>query len=216
MVNKTLPGFMSRAAAQRKYGRSKSSFIRDVDEAFSRGDTEFLSHFKVLLNNGQSLEGRQATKTALQQLQSKQPRWFIDTMFLESRYWDRGARESNQVSDAPSATQHKKKQRNKTTDEQLQHELDLAQQQIDAQRQTIDALNQDKAFLQSELENRRGEIDKLRGFFESVGDAADSAARLKQGNTTAKSDTVTHRDTQFSLMKHLPTLNWALDRFRKY
>ena len=83
-----IDGFMSRAVAQREFRRSKSSFIRDVDDAFERDDKEFLKHFRVLLNDRTSIDGPDATKEALLNAQARQPRWFIEKSFLETRYWE--------------------------------------------------------------------------------------------------------------------------------
>ena len=175
----TSPGFISRATAQRKYSRSKSSFIRDVDLAFDRNDHDFLSHFRVGLNDGSEVPGEKATKDKLLELQSKQPRWYVEEGFLESRYWqspEDASRGEEGTQDPSTST---------LVDDstiELRHQLALAEQQIATQDTTIGRLEEDKTFLQQELENRRGEIDKLRGFFESVGDAADSTAKLRNGS----------------------------------
>lgn len=67
---------------------------------------------------------------------------------------------------------------------------------------------------QEQLENRRGEIDKLRGFFESVGEAADSAAKLKQGSAAEKE--VIESPPESSVVdRHLPTLGKVLRHFRQ-
>ena len=91
MPRREIPGFTPRSVAQKVYGRSKSSFIRDVDEAFAREDSEFSKHFCVLLNDGSTIDGADATKEAVFAVQSKQPRWFIETALLDTRYWDQGS-----------------------------------------------------------------------------------------------------------------------------
>ena len=173
MPTHAIPGFTPRSLAQKKYGRSKSSFIRDVDDAFARGDEQFLSHFRVRLKDGDVIEGPDATKEVIQTFQSMQPRWYIATELLETRYWDQGAAEG----ELPIAVEKAEK----SDDADVKHQLALAEQRIETQSQTISRLEDDKTFLQSELENRRGEIDKLQAFFTSVGEAADSTARLRAG-----------------------------------
>lgn len=175
----TIPGFIPRATAQKKYSRSKSSFIRDVDLAFDREDQDFLSHFRVGLNDGSEVPGDQATKDKLLSLQSKQPRWYVEVDFLETRYWQS---EDEAASTEEGSYDSGAKPLSEVSTIELRHQLALAEQQIATQDQTIGRLEQDKTFLQQELENRRGEIDKLRGFFESVGDAADSTAKLRSGS----------------------------------
>ncbi len=220
MPRKKLPGFTDRPSAQRQFGRSKSSFIRDVDEAFARSDTEFLSHFRVLLNDGIVIEGPDATKDAIQQLQSKQPRWHIETAFLETRYWD-NSNESEQGGMAAKSRREPKRSVADIADvSKLQHELELANQKLQSHEQTINALTQDKSFLQEELQNRRGGIDKLRGFFESVGDAADSTAKLKQGSDSVTPDATTRHVVEANehenvIQRHLPTIKRAFNYFRR-
>lgn len=80
-------GFISRADAQRPYQRSKSSFIRDVDDALQRDDSKLLRHFCILLNDGGEIAGVDATKEAVQAVQSKQPRWYVSIDLLETRSW---------------------------------------------------------------------------------------------------------------------------------
>ncbi|QDT64085.1 hypothetical protein [Calycomorphotria hydatis] len=219
---------MLRSDAQRIYGRAKSSFIRDVEAAFTRHDDDFLSHFRVGLNDGSIIEGPEATKEAIRVLQSKQPRWYIETTFLESRYWD-----TSDSSHTESASQSRGKHRgpgqsklegvSETT--QLRHELVLAEQKIEAQQDTIARQENEKQFLRDELSNRRGEVDRLRELFESVGGAAQSAARLKGGNSAEQetppvevqpisSQASSHTQPQSPFAQHLPTLHKVLGHFR--
>lgn len=90
----------SRSVAEKKYGRHKTSFIRDVTDALKRRDTEFLKNFRVYLKDGSYIEGPQATKKKMQQVSSMRPRVYIATALLESRYWesDKQAPESKQES----------------------------------------------------------------------------------------------------------------------
>lgn len=88
MPHPKIPGFITRANAQKTYRRSKASFIRDIDNAFDRNDYSFLNHFRVGLNDGTQLKGKEATKETLLTLQAKQPRWYVEVDFLETRYWD--------------------------------------------------------------------------------------------------------------------------------
>ncbi|WP_146503031.1 hypothetical protein [Rubinisphaera italica] len=210
MPHPKIPGFITRANAQKTYRRSKASFIRDIDSAFDRNDLSFLNHFRVALNDGTQLNGKEATKEALLTLQAKQPRWYVEVAFLESRYWD-----------GPDTQTPEKESEDKSSvepiedglDSGLQHRLDLAEQQIASQDQTIVNLEADKRFLQSELENRRGEIDKLRGFFESVGDAADSTAKLRNSGEPREVLEVSSKPIGKSpregsrLVRHLPTFH---------
>ena len=213
----TIPGFISRSTAQRKYSRSKSSFIRDVDLAFDRDDQDFLSHFRVGLNDGSEVPGEEATKDKLLQLQSKQPRWYVEEGFLETRYWQSADASSRE--EGTQSTDTSKLTEDSTIE--LRHQLALAEQRIATQDKTIGRLEDDKTFLQQELENRRGEIDKLRGFFESVGDAADSTAKLRSGgDPTEIIESVSHAghgptSEKGSLAeRHLPTFHKMFKAFR--
>lgn len=181
MPHREIPGFTPRSVAQKLYGRSKSSFIRDVDEASARDDSDFLKHFRVQLNDGSIIEGADATKEAVFAVQSKQPRWYIETALLDSRYWDHGSgsEEEGSGEEAPSVFSGRA---GDTDASGLKLKLALAEQRITAQGETIDSLREDKVFLKTELENRRGELEKLQGFFASVGEAADSAAKLRSGH----------------------------------
>ena len=215
MPHPTITGFITRASAQRKFSRSKASFIRDVDLAFERNDNAFLSHFRVGLNDGSELSGEEATKARLHELQSKQPRWYIELQFLESGYWqspddsDQAELKKSTESELPVKESHI----------ELRHQLELAEQRIATQDKTIHRLEGDKTFLQNELENRRGEIDKLRGFFESVGDAADSTAKLRGPQANAEvieaPQSLTSKTKEGSIVRqHLPTFHKYLSKFR--
>lgn len=185
--------FISRPAAVKKYGRSKSSFIRDVEDAFEANDVPFLDHFKVFLNDGTVLDGQQATKAALQKVQEKQPRWMIEVSHLESRYWEEGTDGSDEElppnTTPASSPKRKSKPRQPTSTvpddaASLQYQLELTNEKLIHREETITGLREDKKFLQTELENRRDDIKELQGFFSSVGDAADSTAKLKQGEAS--------------------------------
>jgi hypothetical protein len=215
MPRREIPGFMPRSVAQKVYGRSKSSFIRDVDDAIARDDSEFLKHFRVLLNDDSIIEGADATKEAVFAVQSKQPRWYIETALLDTRYWDQG---SGTVQEGSVGAESSKRS-DQTSDPDvvgLKHRLALAEQQIATQGETISSLRDDKAFYQTELENRRGEIEKLQGFFASVGEAADSAAKLRsgRGDSTDTVDSTVSRNGSTDgrrtlLQRYLPTIHKA-------
>tara|TARA_R110002049_G_scaffold4601_5_gene32491 strand:+ start:683332 stop:684000 length:669 start_codon:yes stop_codon:yes gene_type:complete len=219
MPRHEIPGFTPRSVAQKTYSRSKSSFIRDVDDAFEREDAEFLSHFRVMLNDGTVIEGIEATKEKVLAVQSKQPRWHVATAFLDTRYWDGGS--------AAQSDKHRVQEQaiDKTTNYEeligMKHELSLATQRIDTQSETINRLEGDKTFLQTELENRRGEIEKLQGFFASVGEAADSAAKLAAGReeqvdtvaaTVSRNAATDARGTVME--RYLPTFQQFISKIR--
>ncbi|TWT51713.1 hypothetical protein KOR42_34000 [Thalassoglobus neptunius] len=216
MPHPKISGFITRASAQRKFNRSKASFIRDVDLAFERKDSEFLSHFRVGLNDGSELAGEEATKARLHELQSRQPRWYIELKFLESGYWQ----SPDTLEEAEPSKSNDSVQTSSEASFELRHQLDLAEQQIATQDKTIHRLEDDKTFLQNELENRRGEIDKLRGFFESVGDAADSTAKLRSGaqgdhNVVDSPQNLTANSKKGSITRqYLPTFHKFLSKFR--
>lgn len=220
MPRRELPGFTPRSVAQKTYGRSKSSFIRDVDDAFVRDDSEFLKHFRVLLNDGSIIEGADATKEAVFAVQSKQPRWYIARTLLETRYWDDGSGAVEEGSEAAESSKRSGQTRDLDT-VGLKHRLALAEQQLTTQGETISILRDDKVFLQTELENRRGEIEKLQGFFASVGEAADSAAKLQSGRVDS-ADTVdstvsrngTSDRSSTVVQRYLPTFHKAVAYFR--
>ena len=199
-----------------EYSRSKSSFIRDVDLAFDRDDQDFLSHFRVGLNDGSEVPGEEATKDKLLQLQSKQPRWYVEEGFLETRYWQ-SPDESPNGEEGTQSTDTRKLTDDSTIE--LRHQLALAEQRIATQDKSIERLEDDKTFLQHELENRRGEIDKLRGFFESVGDAADSTAKLRGGSESLNVVDVERnqnlqREKGSWVKRHLPTFHEKLTAIR--
>ena len=217
-----IPGFVSRATAERDYKRSKSSFIRDVDDAFTRDDVEFLSHFSVLLNDGDSIEGPKATKDAVQAVQAKQPRWYIETAFLDTRYWDQSEPSTKEGIHSSKSVKRTIKQ---TVSEviELQHKLELAEQRNSTKDETIVRLEEHNTFLQEEMEFRRGELDKLRGFFESVGEAADSTAKLRRG-TPDESVNVVSADVAADasvpgtgiFARHLPTFSSLFTYLRSH
>lgn len=221
MPYKDLPGFLARASAQKQFGRSKSSFIRDVDDAFERGDTEFLENFRVLLNDGSEILGPDAKKEAVLAKQSKQPRWYVKLDLLETRYWDRDGGDN---ADTESGTTSKRS----ADAAELTTEIRLFEQKLADRDGTIARLEQDKAFLQDELTNRRGEIDKLRGFFESIGDAAESTAKLREASRGTpefvEADTV-QQPSQTSvrpesvsrswLERHTPSMRKIVNYFRQ-
>ena len=226
MPHPQIPGYTLRSDAQRTYGRAKSSFIRDVEAAFTRHDDEFLNHFRVGLNDGSIIEGPEATKEAIRELQSKQPRWYIETTFLESRYWDISG---SSHPESPSRGKHRGPGQSKlegvSETAQLRHELILAEQKIEAQQETIARQENEKQFLRDELSNRRGEVDRSRELFESVGGAAQSAARLKGGSSPedesspvevqpVSSQATSHTQPQSQFARHLPTLHKVLGHFR--
>lgn len=222
MPYKDLPGFLARATAQKQFGRSKSSFIRDVDDAFDRGDTEFLENFRVLLNDGGEIAGPEATKKAVQAQQSKQPRWFVKLDLLETRYWDRDGGDT--VDADNGATAKKRSLSSAEIDVEVRHLEAL----LSERDRLVERLERDKSFLQEELTNRRGEIDKLRGFFESIGDAADSTAKLREASrdtvAVADGDTVQppsqtsvrqQSDSRSWLKRHTPNVRKIVDYFRQ-
>ncbi len=176
-------GFTSRSDAEKQFGRSRSSFIRDIEEAFTNSNEEFLQNFCVFLNDETKLVGTEATKSAVDNNRKKQPRWFIKTSLLETRYWEKKETDPEQGS-TPSSKQEQKQPPERTTgkleDVELQHQLEIAKERLHAKETTITRLEEDKQFLQAELSHRRGEIDRLREFISSVGD---SAAKLKGGES---------------------------------
>lgn len=91
MREREIDGFLLRSDATKRYGRSKSSFIRDVDDAFSKSDSEFLGHIRVYLKDGTVVEGIDATKEKVSSLQKMQPWVYISTELLETRYWEANA-----------------------------------------------------------------------------------------------------------------------------
>ena len=82
-------GFIPRSEAEEKYGRSRSSFIRDINRGFATGDVEFLGNFYVFLNDGTRIEGSEATKDRLRTSGHLQPEWYVRESFVESRYWQK-------------------------------------------------------------------------------------------------------------------------------
>jgi hypothetical protein len=85
-----LEGFITRIEAQAKYERSKTSFIRDVDQARERGDTDFLRNFMVLMKDDTSMTGVDATKQALKDNDHLKPEWYVKESLLQTRYWMKG------------------------------------------------------------------------------------------------------------------------------
>jgi len=85
-----LKGFITRIEAQSKYDRSKTSFIRDVDQARARGDADFLNDFMVVMKDDTNMSGVEATKQALKNNDHLKPEWYIRESLLEKRYWLKG------------------------------------------------------------------------------------------------------------------------------
>ncbi len=94
----TIPsGFIPRIEAQEKYERSKSSFIRDVDQARERGDKQFLKNFIVVLKDDTVIQGQEATKKVLKSNDHLKPEWYIKQKFLDTRYWSRGKKQKSKA-----------------------------------------------------------------------------------------------------------------------
>ncbi len=189
-----ISGYTLRSTAEQDYGRSKSSFIRDVDGAFERGDWAFLENFRVYLNDGTVIPGKEATKEKMRSVQKMQPWVYIKTAFLETRYW-----EKNEAK--PAATRTKNKHRSQTEKGeagstqtlegasdmvQLKHDLALAQQKNVM-------LEKENEFLQSELTSRRGELDKVGGIIDSL---ETFRKGLAEGNSTSNTSDVDSKEEQ--------------------
>lgn len=101
-------GYITRIEAQSIYDRSKTSFIRDVDQARERGDSDFLENFMVVLKDDTTLSGVEATKDALKSNDHLKPEWYIKESLLETRYWHKGKKSK--------ATSRKEKEPKKTAD----------------------------------------------------------------------------------------------------
>lgn len=102
-----LKEFITRIEAQAKYNRSKTSFIRDVDQARERGDHEFLNNFKVVMKDGTSKTGVEATKKALKDNDHLKPEWYINESLLETRYWLRGKKAKVKTKPASDGQENK-------------------------------------------------------------------------------------------------------------
>lgn len=232
-------GYTSRSVAEKQFSRSKSSFIRDVDEAFSQNNEQFLENFCVFLNDGAKIVGMMATKEEIDKQRKKQPRWFIKTSFLESRYWEKSSSVDAKKGSAPHSSSETKstsvETRNEAGDLELRHQLEIANEKLNGKDIAIEGLEADKKFLQDELSHRRGEIDRLRELVSSVGD---SAAKLKTGesdteqqsdsptvsanaevvevqpSTKKKQSTSTSDKKRYGAEKYVPTVYKAIRFFR--
>lgn len=176
MRSHDIPGFVLRTTAVEKYGRSKASFIRDVDRAFERGDTAFLENFMVVLNDGREIPGPEATKEKVQSLRAMQPWFFVKETLLESRYWEKqeetndGGKERPPKKTKPSDAREAPVPKLSGVSDavQLEHENILLRQEVESQKRTINKLEESNEFLQEEIESRRGELDDVKQLVDAV------------------------------------------------
>ena len=170
-----IAGHTLRSVAENEYGRSKSSFIRDVDGAFEREDLAFLDNFRVYLNDGTMIAGAEATKDKMRSVQKMQPRVYIRTTFLETRYWEQGDSnttaansKSKAVKKKEEGTQRHPKLKGASEAIQLEHDNVLLKQQLRSEQEKNDILEKNNGFLQEELENRRGELEEMTKFADAM------------------------------------------------
>lgn len=167
-----VPDFTLRKNAEKQYGRSKSSFIRDVDEALKRSDTDFLHHFRVYLNDGTHVEGPLATKEKIQSLSAKQPRWYIETAFLETRYWNAAKSENDSASPAKftkkSGGGETSKQSTSSSGDELQESLERRLHDKDQEIQFLREQIKDQNEQLSNLSQRSQEDNVLLSKFQDL------------------------------------------------
>jgi len=208
-----VPGFTPRTAAIQKYGRSKSSFIRNIKDAFAEGDTNILNSFRVYFSDGSFvtyIDGPKATdekiakKTA--KLGNNGYRVFIETALLESGELEKSEKSTTKKPEKSAQKQEQGtgettplKLTDATDRQQLEHELALLRERNLAHAEKIESLTADKEFLKQELESRRDDMEDLKGLFQSIGTAADSTAKLQSGkpsedNAYVSAEEGTHPD----------------------
>ncbi len=247
-------GFTQRTAAIKTYGRSKSSFIRNIKDAYAEGDTNILESFRVYFSDGsfvtyidgpKSTDEKIAEKTAA--LGNNGYRVFIKTSLLKSGKLEKSEQSKSKN---PNESTRKTKQGIKestpptkltgaSNQQQLEYELALMQERNLASAEKIESLTADKEFLKQELESRRDDIEDLKGLFQSIGNAADSTAKLQSGQSeenttdtqteegtdpaqdsstieaTATSVTAKNEDFWVKNTPNLPTLGKALSKLSK-
>jgi len=165
------PEFVLRTDAVGQYGRSKASFIRDIDKAFVKGETEFLENFRLYLNDGSMIPGPEASKKKMQSLQAMQPWVYIKQSLLDSRYWEKQNEPLQKTKPKRSASEegsHPPKKLEGVSDAvQLEHENAMLRQENKSIQEKVILLEQNQVFLQDELQSRRGEIEGMTKFVDS-------------------------------------------------
>jgi hypothetical protein len=100
MTTHQIPGFVPKKTVTERYNRSFRQLTRDVALAMQAKDEKILGHFKLVLDDGEPIDGIDVTTERIAQLRDagRNPMWFVEEDWMASTYGHKSDRRQETVS----------------------------------------------------------------------------------------------------------------------